>query len=119
MEKKTTPVISAFIVIVSYLFIRYPLFPYHGMKQLPLILAAVSMVIVVAANFCKGINTKSILISIGYILGFAVGLIFKTETVGPNGRESNLFVIWLCVYVIFLISGIVADIIIYKKKNKE
>ena len=102
-------VIALGILLVGFIFGRYVFFDVHGMKEFPVVLLILGLVVMVIS----GLSTKKIIpyfISIGYIIGFVLGFIIQETKIDTNGVSvNNLWVIWAVVYVAFIVLGVICE----------
>ena len=119
-------VIALGILLVGFILGRYVFFDVHGMKEFPVVLLVLGLVVMVISV----LTTKKILpyfISVGYIIGFVFGFIFQVTKMDANGVSvNNLWVIWAVVYVAFIVLGFICEWCFRKygssvdwKKNKS
>ena len=119
-------VIALGILLVGFILGRYVFFDVHGMKEFPVVLLVLGLVVMVISVLA----TKKILpyfISMGYIIGFVLGFIFQVTKMDANGVSvNNLWVIWAVVYVTFIVLGFICEWCFRKygsavdwKKNKS
>ena len=119
-------VITLGILLVGFILGRYVFFDVHGMKEFPVVLLVLGLVVMVISV----LTTKKILpyfISVGYIIGFVFGFIFQVTKMDANGVSvNNLWVIWTVVYVAFIVLGFICEWCFRKygssvdwKKNKS
>lgn len=116
LNRKTrniTGIVTVAMIFVSYLLVRFVLFDLHGMKEWPNYLAILSISFIVGASILK---KKKVFIGVvfGYIVGFAVALIFNTSSVDATGGATNNT--WLIWSVFLLVSTFVSLLISYRKK---
>lgn len=118
LNKKTRNIwgiVTVGMIFLSYLLVRFALFDLHGMKDWPNFLAIFSIVVVVLASILK---KRKVFVGVvfGYIVGFAVAVLFNTNNSDPGGgRSNNAWIIWT---VFLLISILLSFIISYHKKAK-
>ena len=102
-------VIALGILLVGFILGRYVFFDVHGMKEFPVVLLILGLVVMVIS----GLSTKKIIpyfISVGYIIGFVLGFIFQETKIDANGVSvNNLWVIWAVVYVAFIVLGVICE----------
>ena len=102
-------VIALGILLFGFVLGRYVFFDVHGMKEFPVVLLVLGLVVMVASV----VTTKTILpyfISAGYIIGFVSGFIFQATKIDSNGVSvNNLWVIWAVVYVAFIVLGFICE----------
>lgn len=105
---------SVAAIVISYLLIRFPLFNMHGMKDLPNMLAILSIGTIVMASIFKK-RKVFIGVIVGYIGGFAFAMLFNSNGFDQaGGATNNAWIIW----TVFLILSILFTMIIsYRKKN--
>jgi len=119
-------VITLGILLVGFILGRYVFFDVHGMKEFPVVLLVLGLVVMVISV----LTTKKILpyfISMGYIIGFVFGFTFQVTKMDANGVSvNNLWVIWAVVYVAFIVLGLICEWCFRKygssvdwKKNKS
>ena len=103
------------MVILSYLLVRFALFDLHGMKEWPNMLAIFSIAVIVMASILK---KRLIFIGVvfGYLVGFAVAMIFSTSGLDAGGgATNNAWIIW----TVFLLFSIAVSIIQSYRKKKN
>ena len=107
------------ILLVGFILCRYVFFDVHGMKEFPVVLLALGLVVMVIST----LTTKKILpyfISAGYIIGFVFGFIFQETQMDANGVSvNNLWVIWVVVYLVFMVIGFVSECLFRKLDLSE
>jgi len=119
-------VIALGILLVGFILGRYVFFDVHGMKEFPVVLLVLGLVVMGISL----LTTKKVLpyfISAGYIIGFVFGFIFQVTKMDANGVSvNNLWVIWTVVYVAFIVLGFICEWCFRKlgssvdwKKNKS
>lgn len=114
MNKRIKAVISLLVLEFAYLIIRYPLFDLHGMIQWPLYLNIAGATIIVV-SIMVGRSITPIFTVTGYILGFALGYLFEISSSSATSQAmSNLWQIWLLVFVVAIFIGVNIEV---KKEN--
>ena len=102
-------VIGLGILIVGFVLGRYVFFDVHGMKEFPVTLLVLGLVVMLISI----LTSKKVLpyfISVGYIIGFVFGFLFQVTKMDANGvSANNLWVIWAGVYVAFIIAGFLCE----------
>ena len=97
------------ILCVSFLLCRYIFFDIHGMKQMPVLLFGMGMLFVAVSFFLK-CKVAPIVIAVGYMIGFVVGVVFEADSVDAGGASTNnLWLIWTMVFVGFAVLGYLAE----------
>lgn len=106
-----------FMVLCSgFVFIRYILFPMHGMREWPVILFAVGAAVIIAAFLAKAKYVPAAA-SIAYTLAFLIGVLFQTDGVDPGGgRTNNLWIVWTVVFIGMIFISVCFELLIKKKK---
>jgi len=96
---------------ISYLLCRFSFFQMHGMKQLPNLLAILSIVIIVIATIF-GNRITPLATVIGYMGGFILAMIFNTDDVDPGGGSTNnAWIIWGVAFILSILIGIILSFI--------
>lgn len=114
--KKIMNMLSIPVIITSFIVIRYPLFYLHGMKQFPIFLCLISLVI--AFIFRKRDNSLLPMFSaLGFVIGFIAGVLFQSSSLDPGGGTmNNLWIIWMAVFLCTILLGMVLSRV--KRSNK-
>ncbi len=103
-------------LIMSFIIVRYVLFGQHGMKQWPVVMLIVGMVLVLLSFLLK-LDTTYWLMNVGYIVCYFIGFVFQSESYDLGGGLLNDFwKIWLISYISFFVVGIFVDIIDKKRR---
>ena len=101
-----------------FLFARFTFFEAHGNVQWPAVLLVVGLVVLCFASIfnCKKVMMLTVL---GYIGGFAAGILFGVDGVDPGGgATNNWWMIWTISFIVLIIIGAMWDIIC-RRKNKH
>ena len=101
---------------ISYLLCRFSFFQMHGMKQLPNLLAILSIVIIVIATIF-GNRITPLATVIGYMGGFILAMIFNTDGVDPGGGSTNNA--WIILGVVFILSILIGIILSFISKLRH
>lgn len=115
MKGRMIGILSLASILVSYLIFRYPLFDLHGMKGFPLALCIVGVLLIVVTGLIRKKAVPPLLISFGYIGGFAVGVLFSYDY---GEGLNNLWIIWMWCFVVASLVGIIGDQVL-KKRSKQ
>lgn len=105
--------ISAIILLFGFVLCRYMLFGvFHKMKSWPTALFVFGVVIILVSMLFKS-KYMPFFTSLGYIISFAIGVIFEQDYADPTGAMTmnNLWIIWTYAYLCFVLVGIIADVI--------
>lgn len=119
LNKKNVMVrlLSLCILCIGLILCRYVFFEIHGMKQWPELLFIVGLFFGVVSFLVKA-NLTPVFISLAYIVGFLVGLVFQTDGVDAGGARTNsLWIIWTLVFICFTVAGIVSELIVASRKE--
>lgn len=100
--------LSIGILATGFILIRYILFELHGMKQWPLLLMLLCLV-VITVSFAVKAKITPVASSISYTIVFFLAWIFQTNGADSgDGRTNNLWIIW----TIFIIVSVIVSAII-------
>lgn len=111
--------LSLCVLCLGFVLCRYVFFEMHGMKQWPELLFIVALVSLAVSFFAKA-KTTPLLISLGYIVGFVVGVMFQTDGMDAGGAKTNsLWMIWALVFVCLIVIGMVRERRKVVKKNAK
>ena len=121
MKKRIVGATSLFVLIGSYLLVRYPLLGLHGMMDWPLVLLFPGIAAVVIAGVILGKRIVPVFTAVGYILGFFGGTLFQSTYYDSHGvTVNNMWAIWTVSYLSVIAAGIIVEIIngVMSKKKK-
>lgn len=112
MKKRAVWAIGAGTALLTGFFVcRYTFFDLHGMKQWPIALLIVGLIIVAVAAIFDARKVMA-LTAVGYIAGFAMGMLFRVRGVDQGGGSTNnAWVIWTVSLFIAILAGIVWEIV--------
>jgi len=111
--------ISLAVLCVGFVIIRYTLFSAHGMKEWPLLLFIVGL-LVISVSYFIGARQVPVFTTLSYIIGYAIGAIFQTNGVDPGGGSTNnLWIIWTVVFACFTLASILTELLAARKKKRE
>ena len=115
---KKIALLSASVLMIGFVLIRFLLFELHGMKQWPFILMLLCLVVIVISIMLKA-KMASIVSSVSYIIGFFIGYFFQKNGIdNGGGTTNNLWIIWTVIIILtVLVSGIM-EYIMSKKITK-
>ena len=105
MKNKSQNLLWVLVLVGSFLLCRFGLFSLHGMKQWPVLLAVVGLLVLLAAMalHCRRLTVAA---SLGYLFGFGVALLFHREGTDPGGgRTDSLWLIWTAFYLFCMLAG--------------
>ena len=104
--------ISFGILLIGFLMCRFAFFELHGMREWPFDLWIAGVVVILVSMMAKK-QLVPWFTTVGYFLGFLAGVIFHTEGVDPGGgRTDNLWQIWMVVFVVCILAGVIFEIVI-------
>ena len=111
--------ISAFLLCVGFLIIRYAIFTLHYLSDWSLFLFIFGAVVISVATVFNGKKTM-IFAASGYIVGFFAGVLFQTDWVDSKGTAMNsLWIWWTCTMLIFVFIGAAWEIAGRKMKRNK
>ncbi len=111
MKKYFNNLISFILLVIVFLMIRFPLFDLHGMKDWPFNLLIIGVIIIAYSVFHIKLRFLSIFTTIGYAIGFIMGLLFHYYSLDPGGgSKNNLWILWTFIMFFFIFIGIVLSI---------
>ena len=97
------------ILLLGFVLCRFAFFGLHGMKEWPVNLLAAGLVIVTMSLITK----KQIIAwftSVGYLIGFFTGVLFRSEGFDPGGgKTDNLWQIWTIVFIVCAVAGAITE----------
>ena len=109
---------TSILLFVCFILCRYFFYTLHGMASWPFYLFIFGIVVIIVATFFA---SRKIMICtpIGYIIGFAFGMFFNTDSPDPGGgRLNNAWIIWTVTFLILITIGVVLELITRKIKRK-
>ena len=107
--------IATVILLVDFLLCRYLFFDIHGMKDWPGFMLGLGIALLVVSFLLKWRHLPLISAN-GYLAGFVAGLVFRTNGIDPGGgRTSNMWLIWLVVWLGVALIGVAADLFLGRK----
>ncbi len=107
--------LSLFILIISFIVIRYALLEMHGMKQMPVMLLFPILLAMIVFCFAK-VKIIPFVLAISYPIGFALGTMFQTYSVDAGGgATNNMWIIWTSVVIVMIVLSFIAELINRKK----
>ena len=119
MKKRIVGVTSLCAMLIAYFVFRYLLFEWHGMKQFPLYLLIVGIIVITVSGIIKGNRIAPVFTAAGYIVGFLGGYLLAAPSYDPGGGIlNNMWQIWMNSYGTAIIAGILIEIF-NGKKHKE
>ena len=118
IRSRLPAVICMAVLAVSFIVIRFPLYPLHRMKQWSLILfVAALLVTLVFGVFLKFIYSP-ILTACGYTLGFFLALaVHSVSYDAGGGKLDNLWIIWTIALLCEILTGIGIDLTLLIKRK--
>lgn len=120
MKKRMVSIVSLCVLLIAFFSFRYLLFELHGMKQFPLYLLIVGIIVITVSGFIKGNRIAPILTVAGYIVGFFIGYLLAVTSYDPGGETlNNMWLIWMGSYAAAIIAGILIEIFNGKKHRGQ
>lgn len=103
--------VSLGVLLLGFLICRYAVFGViHGMKEWPLNLFLVGL-IALLISLLAGKQYAPWFTSVGYSLGFWLGVLFHTEGYDPGGgKTDNLWIIWTIVFLACILAGFAVEV---------
>ena len=99
-------------LLTGFVICRYVFFDLHGMKEWPLDLLILGLVVLLI-SLLAGKKYFPWFASCGYHIGFWLGVIFHAEGFDPGGgRTDNLWQIWTIVFVVCILAGVVLEVVV-------
>lgn len=103
---------------ICFLLCRYSFFGLHGMKQFPVIVLIIGLIVLSVVAIFDGRKVMICTVA-GYIGGFAKGMLFNTDGVDSGGgRTNNAWQIWLVSFIVIVIAGIIWELV-YKRAKRR
>lgn len=100
------------VLLLGFVLCRYAFFGLHGMDEWPfnlLIAGLVSLLI----SLLAGKQYAPWFTSVGYFLGFWMGVIFHTHGFDPGGgKTDNLWGIWMLVFLGCILAGFLFELVL-------
>ena len=114
-----THLLSLALLCIGFVLCRYVCFDIHGMKEWPVILFVIG-IIVMAISFILEGRITPVCTAFSYTVGFIAGVIFQSDGTDPGGgRTNNLWKIWTVVFLCLILAGFICDKLIgsFKKTS--
>lgn len=100
------------VLLLGAVLCRYVFFGLHGMTEWPLVLLQLGLVVLLVSLLARK-QYAPWFISVGYFLGFWIGVLLHTHGFDPGGgKTDNLWGIWTVVFVICILAGFLFEAII-------
>ena len=97
------------VLLLGFLLCRFVFLGLHGMKEWPVCLLAAGLVIVTMSLLTKK-QIVAWFTSVGYLVGFFAGVLFRTEGFDPGGgRTDNLWQIWTVTFMVCIVVGAITE----------
>lgn len=117
MVKKSYGFVSLLVLLAAYCFVRYPMFNLHGMRQWPLILFIIAMIVSCVSMLLKN-NIVPMFTALGYVIGFGAGVLFHSIGIDAGGGARNtLWLIWTVVMFCCTMTGMIIFLIKAKQRK--
>ena len=107
---------TSVLLLTCFFLCRYTFFSLHGMKEWPVNLLVFGIVVIIISAF---FNSRKVMICtpVGYMIGFAIGVFFNTDSLDPGGGTlNNAWIIWASSFLILIAIGVVLEFITKKVK---
>ncbi|MCL2662276.1 MAG: hypothetical protein FWE83_02975 [Oscillospiraceae bacterium] len=104
---------------LCFILCRFTFIESHGSYQYPVLLLVVGIVTVILAAIFDG---RKVMIStvVGYIGGFALGIIFNVDGVDQGGgATNNWWIIWTISFIALIAAGVIWEVISKCISNKK
>ena len=119
MKKKK--VIGLFVIICSFLIIRFGFFDLYGSYDAPF-MALLPAIIGIVGTVIIGGTITPYAVALGYPVSFFLSQLFKVSYIDPmrgNAMYNNYFEIWIISYSIIIIVGLIIDFILKRVKTQN
>ncbi|MBP3663749.1 MAG: hypothetical protein J6J03_01170 [Tyzzerella sp.] len=119
MKKKYTisQIASILFLILGFILCRYILFRSHGMKEWPVVLFIIGVIVLGISIYRKKLYLP-LFVSLGYPISWVIGAFTQSDSVDPGGGfTNNLWLTWMLSYVGIILVGIVFELISPKAKK--
>ena len=104
------------ILLLGFALCRYAFFGLHGMKEWPVDLLLAGLIVHMVSLLARK-QYVPWFTSVGYSLGFWLGVIFHMEGFDPGGgRTDNLWQIWTMAFAVCILAGVVLEIVMKWRK---
>ena len=104
------------VLLLGFLLCRFVFIGLHGMKEWPVDLLIVGLVVHLISLFIKK-RYVPWFASIGYFVGFWAGVLLHKEGIDPGGGTTdNLWQIWTILFLGCILAGVVVEIYLKWRK---
>ena len=104
---------------IGFWLCRYAFLSLHGMYQWPGLLFGCGL-FVTAVSFTLKAKILPAVIPTGYLISFAAGVLFQTNSMDMGGgTTNNLWMIWTLVFLGLILAAAVAEIVYRFKKSAK
>mgnify|MGYP000972421269 CR=1 FL=1 len=77
-------------------------------------------IVALLISYALEMRVTTISAVLGYPIACIIGILFETDSIFyPGGASSNLWHIWIISYWIFIAIGIIVDVVIKIKRNRN
>ncbi|MCC8357926.1 MAG: hypothetical protein LJU34_08905 [Oscillospiraceae bacterium] len=120
MKQYRITLLSASILLLSFVLCRFVFFDLHGMRDWPAVLLIAGGVILGVSVLFRS-RYLPLFAALGYPLSFAVGVIFQYDYADPAGGMTlnSMWIIWTAAYAILLCIGAVIEIIARRARGRR
>ena len=99
------------VLFVSFLLCRFTFLDLHGSYQYPVFLLLAGIFAAIIAAIFDG-RKVMICTMIGYIGGFAFGIMFGVDGVDQGGAATNnWWVLWTISFIVLIVTGVIWDLL--------
>lgn len=111
-----THLLALGMLLLEYVLCRYVFFGLHGMGEWPLDLLIAGLVALLISLLARK-QYAPWFTSVGYFLGFWIGVLFHTHGFDPGGgKTDNLWSIWMLAFLACIVAGFVVESILKWRK---
>ncbi len=110
-KRRVVHLVSLVVLLLEFVLCRFAFFSFHGMKEWPLVLFLVGIVVLVFSMFHKkNYNYVPVFTVIGYFVGFWAGVLFSSKGQDAGGGATNNFwILWTVVFVGCILAGVITE----------